>query len=193
MVLADDHVLVRAGVKALLVAHDIDVVAEAGDGRELLREVRRHHPDVAVVDLSMPLLDGIEAARRIASWSPTTRVVILSMHDDKRFVARAVHAGIWAYVAKDQAIDRLVDAVRRVANGERCLPSEIEPQDDPLTTREREVLQLICEGKKNSEIARIMSRSVNTVRAHRARLMRKLGVTSATALLDVAERRGLIT
>ncbi len=193
MVLADDHALVRAGVKALLASHGIDVLAEANDGRELLREVRRHHPDVAVVDVSMPLLDGIEAARRVASWSPQTRVVLLTMHDDDRFLARAMNAGVWAYVAKDEAIDRLVDAVHRVANGERCLPEDIEPLEDSLTTREREVLQLICEGKKNSDIAHIMSRSVNTVRAHRARLMRKLGVASATDLLNVAEKRGLLT
>jgi len=193
VVLADDHALVRAGVKALLASHGIDVVAEAGDGRALLREVRQHRPDVAVVDVSMPLLDGIEAARRIASWSPSTRVVVLTMHDDERFMARAMNAGVWAYVAKDEAIDRLVDAVHRVASGKRCLPENIEPLDDPLTTREREVLQLICEGKQNSDIAHIMSRSVNTVRAHRARLMRKLGVTSATELLNVAEKRGLLT
>jgi len=193
VVLADDHALVRAGVKALLADHNIDVVAEAGDGRELLHEVRRHQPDVAIVDVSMPLLDGIEAARRIASRSPDTRVVVLTMHDDERFVARAMSAGIWAYVAKDEAIDRLVDAVRRVAAGERCLPQDVEPIDDPLTTREQEVLQLICEGKKNRDIAQIMSRSVNTVRAHRARVMRKLGVSCATDLLTVAEQRGLLT
>ncbi len=190
--LADDHVLVRTGVRALLTAHGVDVVSEASDGRALLRDVRRHLPDVAVVDISMPLLDGIEATRRIANLSPDTRVVILTMHNDRRFAARAIAAGVWGYVAKDEAIERLVEVVRAVASGERCLPEGVEPAPDELTTKEREVLQLIIEGNKNNDIARIMSRSVNTVRAHRARLMRKLGVGNATELLNVAEQRGLV-
>ena len=192
VVLADDHVLVRTGVRALLASHGIEVVSEAGDGRELLRDVRRHRPNIALVDISMPLLDGIEATRRIGNVSRDTRVVLLTMHDDARFATRAIDAGVWGYVVKDEAIERLVEVVRRVAAGERCLPEGIEPERDELTTKEREVLQLICEGKKNSDIARIMSRNVNTVRAHRARLMRKLGVGRATELLDVAEQRGLI-
>jgi DNA-binding NarL/FixJ family response regulator len=190
--LADDHVLVRSGVKGLLTAHDIDVVSEASDGRTLLRDVRQHTPDVAVVDISMPLLDGLEAARRISHVSPQTRVVMLTMHRDERFAARAIDAGVWGYVVKDEAIERLVEVVRQVANGTRCLPEGIEPLSDELTTKEREVLKLIMEGNKNSDIARIMSRSVNTVRAHRARLMRKLGAGTATELLDAAERRGLV-
>ena len=192
LVLADDHVLVRAGVRLLLASHNIEVVSEASSGRALLRDVRRHLPNIAVVDISMPLLDGIEATRRIRNISPKTRVILLTMHNDARFATRAINAGVWGYVVKDEAIERLVEVVRRVAAGERCLPEGIEPERDELTTKEREVLQLICEGNKNSDIARIMSRSVNTVRAHRARLMRKLGVGSATELLAVAERRGLI-
>ena len=190
--LADDHVLVRSGVKALLTAHNIDVVSEASDGRTLLRDVRQHTPDVAVVDISMPLLDGLEATRRIGHVSPQTHVVMLTMHRDERFAARAIDAGVWGYVVKDEAIERLVEVVRQVANGQRCLPEGIEPLSDELTTKEREVLKLIVEGNKNSDIARIMSRSVNTVRAHRARLMRKLGAGTATELLDAAERRGLV-
>lgn len=192
VVLADDHVLVRTGVRLLLASHNIEVVSEASNGRALLRDVRRYLPNIAVVDISMPLLDGIEATRRIRNISPKTRVVLLTMHNDARFATRAINAGVWGYVVKDEAIERLVEVVRRVAAGGRCLPEGIEPKRDELTTKEREVLQLICEGNKNSDIARIMSRSVNTVRAHRARLMRKLGVGSATELLDVAERRGLI-
>lgn len=192
VVLADDHVLVRTGVRALLASHGIEVVSEAGDGRELLRDVRRHRPNIALVDISMPLLDGIEATRRIGNVSRDTRVVLLTMHKDPRFAARAIDAGAWGYVVKDEAIERLVDVVLSVASGKRCLPDGIEPSRDELTTKEREVLQLIFEGNKNADIARIMSRSVNTVRAHRARLMRKLGVGSATELLDVAEQRGLI-
>jgi DNA-binding NarL/FixJ family response regulator len=193
VVLADDHVLVRAGVRTLLESQGMHVVAEASDGRSLLRVIREHLPDVAVVDISMPLLNGIEATRRITKISLETRVVLLTMHDDERFVSRAVDAGIWGYVAKDEALEHLVDVVRRVARGERCLPHAVHSEGDRLTTREREVLQLILEGRKNRDIAEIMSRSVHTVRAHRARLMRKLGARSATELLDQAEELGLVS
>jgi len=191
VVLADDHGLVRAGVKALLVASGIDVVAEAEDGRELLREVRRQHPDIALVDVSMPTLDGLEAARRIAECSPTTRVIMLSMYDDEKYAEFAAASGAWAYLSKDEAPDELAGIIERVFRGERFLdpPGELE---DELTSREREVLQLIAEGKKNADIAKLMNRSIHTVRNHRARLMRKLGVSSASELVEMAEDRGLL-
>lgn len=192
VLLADDHALVRAGVRALLIAHDLDVVDEVGDGRALLKSARCHRPDVAVVDIGMPLLDGIEAARRLRSVSPRTRVVLLTMHDEEPFVARAVGAGIWGFVRKDRAIEDLVRVLQTVADGVRCLPPSIPSAHDVLTPREQEVLQLIVEGRKNAEIASIMSRSVHTVRAHRARLMHKLGARSAFQLLDTAEQRRLI-
>ena len=175
MVLADDHALVRSGIRALLGSSGVEIVAEAGDGRSLLREVRAHRPDVALVDVSMPLLDGMEATRRIARLSPQTGVVILTMHDDAPFVARARRAGARGYVVKDAAVERLLDVIRRVAAGETCLADGGEPPDEPLTSREREVLQLVVEGKKNGEIALLLHRSIHTVRNHRARLMRKLG------------------
>ncbi len=192
MLLADDHALIRAGVRALLTGQGLQVVDEVGDGRALLKSVRRHRPDVAVVDVAMPLLDGLEAARRIPVVSPETRVVLLTMHDDSRLIARGIGAGIWGYVAKDRALDDLVRVVKRVAGGARCLPSNISPEEPLLSPREQEVLQLILEGHKNAQIAEIMSRSVHTVRAHRARLMRKLGARSAPQLLDVAQQRGLV-
>ena len=191
VVLADDHALVRSGIRALLASSGVEVVAEVGDGRSLLREVRAHAPDVALVDVSMPLLDGLEATRRIARLSPRTGVVILTMHDDPPFVARARRAGARAYVAKDSAVERLLDVVRRVAAGETCLVEDDEPLDEPLTSREREVLQLVVEGKKNGEIAELLHRSIHTVRNHRARLMRKLGVRSAADLVEAAERLGI--
>jgi len=191
VVLADDHALVRSGVRALLTASDVDVVGEAADGRELLGQVRDERPAIALVDLSMPLLHGFEAIRRISSVSPETRVIVLSMHGDERYAARAGRLGAWAYLTKDEAPDRLIDVVRRVAAGERLLASE-GVEADFLTPREREVLQLIVEGKKNAEIASIMKRSVHTIRNHRARLMRKLGVRSASALVAAADRRGLL-
>jgi len=191
VVLADDHALVRSGIRALLGSSGVEIVAEAGDGRSLLREVRAHRPDVALVDVSMPLLDGIEATRRIARLSPQTGVVILTMHDDAPFVARARRAGARGYVVKDAAVERLLDVVRRVAAGETCLADGGEPPDEPLTSREREVLQLVVEGKKNGEIAELLHRSIHTVRNHRARLMRKLGARSAADLVAAAERLGL--
>jgi len=192
VVLADDHDLVRTCLRTLLTSHGIDVVAETGDGRALLQAVREHAPDVALVDVSMPLLDGIEATRRLARIRSDTRVVILTMHPDEHLARRARDAGAWAYVVKDESPDRLVDIVERVVSGERCLAPVEADGEDALTTREHEVLQLIAEGKRNQEIAEIMSRSIHTVRSHRARLMRKLGATSASELVKVAQERGLL-
>jgi len=191
VVLGDDHGLVRSGVSAFLTSSGMNVVAEAEDGRELLSQVREHRPAIALVDLSMPLLHGFEAIRRIASISPETRIIVLSMHIDRRYIDRAARLGAWAYVTKDEAPRRLIDVIRRVAQGERLL-AETEAVEEMLSPREHEVLQLIAEGKKNAEIASIMKRSVHTVRNHRARLMRKLGVRNAAELVTAAEIRGLI-
>ena len=192
VVLCDDHALIRAGIRGLLDSAGIDVVAEAGDGREALREVRATSPDLAVVDLSMPLLNGLELIGRIAKCSPKTRAVVLSMFDDDEYVQRAREAGAWGYVVKDEASTRLIDVITRVAAGERCLRCEPKTGEDPLSPREREVLQLIAEGKTNERIADVMSRSIHTVRNHRARLMHKLGARTAPELIQIAEKRGLI-
>jgi len=192
VVLCDDHALIRAGIRGLIESAGIDVVSEAGDGREALREVRTAKPDLAIVDLSMPLLNGLEAIARIAQISPETRVVVLSMFDDDEYVQRAQDAGAWGYVVKDEASARLIDVIERVAAGERCLLCEPCDGTDPLSPREREVLQLIAEGKTNERIAEVMSRSVHTVRNHRARLMRKLGVGTASELIRIAGERGWI-
>ena len=193
VVLGDDHVIVRTGIRALMASAGFDVVAEAGDGRELLRQVRHERPDIAIVDISMPLLDGLEATQRIRAVSPDTRVVILSMLDDIEYQGVARAAGAWGFVSKDIAAEELIDVVKRVASGEHCLPEAHLPDvEDPLTAREREVLQLIAEGKKNAEIATIMNRSINTVRTHRARLMHKLGAKTGPQIVRLAEERGLL-
>ncbi len=192
VVLADDHDLVRTCIRMLLCAHGIDVVSEAGDGRALLRDVREHRPDIALVDVSMPLLDGIEATRRITKLSAETSVVILTMHSDAHLARIARRAGARGYVTKDETPDRLIEIIRRVAAGEQCIALDEPEDEDVLTAREQEILQLIAEGKRNQEIADIISRSIHTVRSHRARLMRKLGARSAMELVSFAEEQGLL-
>jgi len=195
VVLGDDHALVREGIASLLSSSGIEVVGEAGDGRALLHVVRRAHPDVALVDVSMPLLNGIEAARRIGRISPETRVILLSMYADEGYVSQAARAGARGYVRKDEAPTRLIAAVTAVAGGGTYFPDgipKLEEEGPSLTEREREVLQLIVEGKRNAEIAQIMSRSLHTVRNHRARLMRKLDAHSAAELVEAAERLGIV-
>jgi DNA-binding NarL/FixJ family response regulator len=197
VVLGDDHVLVREGIKACLESPRVLVVGEAEDGRELVRCVQALRPDIALVDVSMPLLNGIEATRQIARISPGTRVVILSMFDDKGTVSSARGAGAWAYVLKDEAPDHLVRTIERVHEGERSFPAGTEGLPSPkspvdLTPREREVLQLVAEGMRSAEMARVMKRSVCTIRNHRARLMKKLGVRTAAALVEKAEELGVV-
>ena len=196
VVLGDDHTLVRAGIKALLDPAWIEVAGEAADGRALLSAVRQSHPDIALVDVSMPLLNGIDAIYRIARISPHTRVIILSMYADKGYVSQAQRAGAWGYVRKDEAPDQLLAAIAAVAAGKpyfpHGVPQRAHVETMPLTEREREVLQLIAEGKRNAEIAQIMSRSLHTVRNHRARLMRKLGAHSAAELVEIAENLGVV-
>jgi DNA-binding NarL/FixJ family response regulator len=191
VVLADDHTLVRRGLSSLLAKDEsISVVGEAEDGRDLARKARDLRPDIALVDISMPFLNGLDAIRKIQKVSSKTRVIILSMFCDSAYVARAMESGAWGYVLKDEATEKLKSVICKVAAGEKVFPpmdSYYEPYD-PLTPREREVLQLIAEGKKNSEIADLITRSLHTVRNHRARLMRKLGVHSAAELVSAAER-----
>ena len=197
VVLGDDHTLVRQGLKALLASFSILVEGEAGDGRDLVKLVRAIQPDIAVVDVSMPLLNGLDATRQIAQVAPKTRVVLLSMFHDKGYISQAHRVGAWGYVLKEEAPERLVKVIELVAAGERYFPQEMGEGadvriDERLTPREREVLQLIAEGKRNNEIAEVMMRSLHTVRNHRARLMRKLGAHSVAALVKEAEEMGLV-
>ena len=195
VVLADDHTLVRRGLASLLAANAlICVVGEAENGRDLAKVVKSLHPDVALVDISMPLLNGLDAMRRVRRISPQTRVIILSMYADEAYVAQAWEQGAWGYVLKDEAPEQLIEAIQAVASGERYFPIDPIPgvTRDLLTPREREVLQLITEGKKNSEIAELLMRSLHTVRNHRARLMRKLGAHSAAELVQEAEKMGIV-
>ncbi len=205
VLLADDHVLVREGLRALLAREaDMQVVAEAGDGREALQLAREARPDVAALDLSMPLLNGLEAARQIAAWERGPRVILLTVHAEDRYVLEALRAGVRGYVLKKQAAADLVRAIREVSGGGVYLSPGISSAvvdavrsprlvpEDPLTAREREVLQLVAEGKTTKEIAVLLGVSVKTADAHRTRLMQKLDIHDIAGLTRYAIRQGVI-
>jgi DNA-binding NarL/FixJ family response regulator len=209
IVLADDHRIVRQGLRALLSAEDdFSVIGEADDGREALAVVERFNPDVLVLDLMMPGLNGLEVARQVHKHSPKVGIVVLSMHDDEGFVLEALANGVSAYVLKDSNSSDLVQAVREVAAGRRYLSPPLSDRaietyqqmakigtmdkHDTLTTREREVLQLSAEGHTNSEIAARLGISPRTAETHRSRLMHKLGLHSQADLIRYALRRGII-
>lgn len=205
VLLADDHTIVREGLRALLTREaDIQVVAEAGDGREALWLAQEARPDVAALDLSMPLLNGLEAARQIAGWERGPRPILLTMHAEDRYVLEALRAGVRGYVLKKQAGADLVRAIREVAGGGvylspgisaavvEAIRSPVALPEETLTAREREVLQLVAEGKTTKEISAILGVSVKTADAHRTRLMQKLDIHDVAGLTRYAIRQGLI-
>jgi DNA-binding NarL/FixJ family response regulator len=205
VLLADDHAVVREGLRALLEKDSgLTVVAEAGDGREALRLARERHPDVAVLDLSMPLLNGLEAARQMTAWAGGPRTLLLTMHAEAPYVLEALRAGVRGYVLKRDAGADLVRAVREVVGGAVYLSPKISPAvveavrtpvstpEAVLTDREREVLQLVAEGKTTKEIAALLGVSVKTADAHRTRLMQKLDLHDIASLTRFAIRQGVI-
>ncbi len=207
--LADDHAVVRDGLRVLLEAQpDIRVIGDAANGRETVRRVVQLCPDVAVIDIAMPELNGIEAARKIGEVCPSTQIIILSMHSTNEHVFRALQAGARGYLLKESAGIEVIKAIRAVHTGHRYLSQEISDQliDDyirqrqtteaksPLTRlslREREVLQLVVEGKSSAEIADILSLSLKTVETYRSRLMHKLGISDLPGLVKFAIQHGL--
>jgi two-component system, NarL family, response regulator NreC len=205
ILLADDHSLVRHGFRMILAAEaDMEIAGEAGNGREAVELAQKLKPDVVVMDVAMPELNGIEATRRLIELSPRTRVLALSMHKDAVYVREILRAGARGYLLKDSADADLLAAVRAVAKGEGYLSPGVSDAvlsdyrrhvTDPLdllTSREREVLQLIAEGKTNKEIATSLTLSVYTVEAHRGRLMEKLNLHSTGELVRFAVRSGLV-
>jgi two-component system, NarL family, response regulator NreC len=205
ILLADDHAVVRQGFKMILAAQpDMEIVGEAGNGREAVEAAEKLQPDVAVMDVAMPELNGIEATRRLAGSSPRTRVLALSMHKDSVYVREILRAGARGYLLKDAIASDLLAAVRAVAQGEGYLSPGVSDAvlndyrrhvTDPidlLTSREREVLQMIAEGKTNKEIAGVLNLSVYTVDAHRGRIMEKLNLHSVNELVRFAVRYGLV-
>lgn len=209
VLLADDHHMVREGLRALLesVLH-VDVVAECGDGREALEQIERLRPDVALLDISMPAMNGIEVAARAREASPRTRVVILSMHAGEMHVAQAIRAGVAGYLLKGARAAELGLALEAVMRGETYLSPAISKQvvegflktaeadADPLgglTARQREVLHLIVEGRSNKDMADLLEVSVKTIEMHRKDLMERLGIHDVPGLVRLAIRAGLIT
>ena len=205
ILLADDHALVRQGFRMILEEQpDMEIVGQAGNGREAVELASKLHPDVTVMDVAMPELNGIEATRRITTVSPRTRVLALSMHKDSMYVREILRAGARGYLLKDSGDADLVAAVRAVAKGDGYISPSVSGAvlsdyrrhvTDPLdllTSREREVLQMIAEGKTNKEIATSLSLSVYTVEAHRGRVMEKLNLHSTGELVRFALRNGLI-
>jgi DNA-binding NarL/FixJ family response regulator len=209
ILLADDHALVRAGFCALLAGvPGTQVVAEAGDGREALRLAQEHQPDIVLMDIGMPGLNGLEAAARIGDECPRTRVIILSMHANEEYVVQALQAGAAGYLLKDADAAELELAVRSVSQGETYLSPPVSRQviadylrrigDDThplaqLTPRQREVLQLIAEGQTSREIARTLRISVKTVESHRSALMERLDIRDLAGLVRYAIRVGLVS
>lgn len=208
VLLADDHTLVRAGIRALLEQlDDVEVVVEAADGREALEAVKQHRPDVALLDIAMPEMNGIEVARRIQQKHPDVRVLLLSVHSNEEYVSEALASGAAGYVLKDASVTELDLAVRAVARGESFLsPSiakqvvsgQVQPGGNVssslarLTDRQREILQLIAEGNSTKQIAQKLGVSVKTVETHRAQLMSRLDIHDIAGLVRYAMRVGLI-
>jgi DNA-binding NarL/FixJ family response regulator len=205
ILLADDHAVVRQGFRRILESQpDMEIIGEAGNGREAVELAEKLTPDLIVMDVAMPELNGIEATRRLKDGSPRTRVLALSMHKDAVYVREILRAGAQGYLLKDAIDADLVAAVRAVAKGEGYLSpgvanavltdyrQHVTDPIDLLSSREREVLQLIAEGKTNKEIAVLLNLSVYTVDAHRGRIMEKLNLHSTGELVRFAVRKGLI-
>ncbi len=205
ILVADDHGIVRAGIKLLLERQPgLDVVAEAADGIEAVEQALRCRPDLCILDVGMPRLTGLQAAREIRSHLPDARVLMLSMHDDQRYLFEALKAGASGYVLKREADQDLVAAVHAVGRGEAFLTNAAERSiirqwmaDGagpviPLTPREEEVVKLIAEAHTNAQIAALLHLSEKTVESHRANVLRKLGMRDRVELVRYAIRRGLI-
>jgi two-component system, NarL family, response regulator NreC len=211
ILLADDHTVVRDGLRALLERQpDMAIVGEAADGRDSVRLAEEQSPDVVVMDIAMPNMNGIEATRRILAANPHTAVVILSMHQDESYVLRSLKAGAKGYLLKDSMRSDVLEAIRSVSQGRAFLTrkvSRIMQEDyvrqlerrnlddsyELLTDREREVLQLVAEGRTNKEVANLLNVSITTVETHRTHILQKLGLHSIPELILYAVRKGIIS
>jgi two-component system response regulator NreC len=203
VVLADDHAVVREGVKLLLEMEGFEVVGQATDGLEAVKLVRELNPEIAVLDRSMPLLNGVDAAREIRRASPGTQLILLTMDTDENHLLEALRAGFRGCVLKSYEAGELIQAIRAVVRGETYLHPELshvvveayisrtEIQPDPLSPRERQVLQLLAEGKRTREVGELLGLSIKTAESHRTRIMKKLGIKETAGLVRYALRQGV--
>jgi two-component system, NarL family, response regulator NreC len=206
VVVVDDHAVVRSGLRLLLDQEpDIETIGEAGDGREAVFEVRAKHPDIVIVDVTMPGESGIDVLPKLLRESPETKALVLSMHDDPSYVRDAFAAGAGGYVLKEAVDAEVVAAVRQIAAGKRYVNPDLgarlveaeakaraEAEADPLSDREREVLRLLALGHTNQEIAKMLYISVRTAETHRAHVMQKLRLATRAELVRYALERGII-
>ncbi|MFA6133141.1 MAG: response regulator transcription factor [Phycisphaerae bacterium] len=204
--LADDHVMVREGLAALVSRDDrFEVVGQTGDGMAALEQIGQLKPDVAILDITMPGLNGLDVCRELAKRASGTAILMLTIHDDDQFIARALEYGASGYLLKEAAVDQLINALQTVANGQVYLGQGIsravlqriarggEDPYDRLTSRERQVLQLIVEGKTSRQVADNLGLAVKTVETHRCHLMQKLNIHDQTCLVKYALRRGIVS
>jgi DNA-binding NarL/FixJ family response regulator len=204
VVLAEDHAIVRQGLRALLEREGFQVAGEAADGRQAIDLASALLPDIAILDVRMPLLNGLDAAREIRKCCPKTKAILLTRHDEDQYVIEALHAGVTGYVLKSQMANDLLQAIKEVLRGGIYLSpgisrtvvqaylSKTNLEMDPLTSRERQILQLIAEGQSSKDIANLLGISTKTAEAHRARIMRKLDLHGTASLVRYAIRRGLL-
>jgi two-component system response regulator NreC len=204
VLLADDHCILRQGVRALLEREGIECVGEAADGHEAVRLAKIHHPDVVILDLAMPHLNGVDAGAEIVRACPGTAIIMLTIHDEKQQVLAALRAGIQGYVLKTRAVAELLQAISEVVNGGIYLSAGVtrlvveayvtrsDVLPNPLAPREREVLQLVAEGKTAKEIAERLSLTLKSAESYKARIMNKLDIHSTAGLVRYAIRKGMI-
>ena len=212
IVLADDHILVRKGIKAMLESEeDLNVIGEAGNGEEALEVAKQLHPDILVLDIRMPEMTGLEAAARLNEVSPTTKALILSMHDSEEYVLQALDAGAYGYLLKDTDKTEFVKALKQIHAGNKYFSGAVSnvlasrllntksfikntKVDDQyhLTKREREILRMVINGTPNKEIADSLGKSVRTVETHRFNIMKKIGVNNAIDMVNKAVKENLV-
>lgn len=204
VLLADDHPMVREGLRAILEREGINVVAEASNGHQALELAGKFRPDVAVLDLSMPLLNGIDAAREMGRIAPSTKTIMLTMHTERQFILEGLRAGARGFLMKSHSAEELVQAIRETSRGGTYFSTEVaraaveacrtngDVPVDPLTPRERQVLQLVAESKTTKEIAVLLAISVKTVETYRARIMEKLGIHETAGVVRYAIRHGVV-
>lgn len=204
VIIADDHMMFRQGIKAILEAEGFTISGEADDGQEAIRLVRKYSPTIALLDFRMPKLNGIDTAHEIHRFSPQTRVILLTMHDEEQFALDALKSGVRGYILKSQAATELIYAVDEVLKGAvylspgisegvvNALLSKNEQPNGVLTCREKQVLQLIAEGKTTKDIADLLHLSVKTAESHRSHIMQRLDIHNIAGLVRYAIRQGLI-